>query len=150
LNFREIVKAWLPVVLWMALMFFGSTDLMSAEQTSRFVTPFLRWLQPGISADAIAHVHFLVRKTAHLTEYAMLAGLLFRALRGWIGRFWLRAAAAFAPTLAIAAADEFHQSFVPSRTPSLGDVFIDYAGAVVGIVICRIVHQALLHRRSSG
>ena len=36
LSFREIIKSWLPVFLWMALMFFGSTDLMSAEHTSRF------------------------------------------------------------------------------------------------------------------
>ena len=75
MNFREIIKAWLPVFLWMALMFFGSTDLMSAEHTSRILTPLLRWWNPDISPAAIAQVHFFVRKAAHLTEYAILAVL---------------------------------------------------------------------------
>ena len=55
-------------------MFFGSTDLMSAEHTSRILTPLLRWWNPDISPAAIAQVHFFVRKAAHLTEYAILAG----------------------------------------------------------------------------
>ena len=73
-------------------MFFGSTDLMSAEHTSRILTPLLRWWNPDISPAAIAQVHFFVRKAAHLTEYAILAGLLCRALRGWIDEFWRRVA----------------------------------------------------------
>jgi VanZ family protein len=147
---REILKAWLPVILWMALMFFGSTDLMSAEHTSRFLTPFLRWLNPAISPAAIAQIHLLVRKAAHVTEYAILTGLLFRALRPTITGFWWRATLALIPALLFAPADEFHQSFVPSRTSSLGDVLIDYSGAVVGILICRIAHLALARRTISS
>jgi VanZ family protein len=149
LNLREILKAWLPVVLWMTLMFFGSTDLMSAEHTSRFLTPFLRWLDRDISPAAIAQAHLLLRKAAHVIEYAILSGLLFRALRGLIGGFWWRAAVALLPTLIFAAADEYHQSFVPSRTASLGDVFVDYSGAIAGIVICRVIHLARLSRESA-
>ena len=139
MNFREIVKAWLPVVLWMVLMFFGSTDLMSAEHTSRFLTPFLRWLNPDISPAAIAQVHFLVRKAAHVTEYAILTGLLFRALRGLMGGFWWRAAVALVSAMIFAAADEFHQTFIPSRTGSIYDILVDYCGALTGILICRML-----------
>lgn len=127
-------------------MLFGSTDLMSAEHTSRFLTPFLRWLDPDISAASIAQVHLLVRKGAHVLEYTVLTGLLFRALRGLIGGFWWRAAVAFVPALIFAAVDEYHQSLVPSRTGAVGDVLIDYCGAVAGIVICRVIHLALLRR----
>ena len=139
MNFREIIKAWLPVVLWMVLMFFGSTDLMSAEHTSRFLTPFLRWLNPDISPAAIAQVHFLVRKAAHVTEYAILTGLLFRALRGLMGGFWWRAAVALVSAMIFAAADEFHQTFIPSRTGSIYDILVDYCGALTGILICRML-----------
>jgi VanZ family protein len=149
LNLREILKAWLPVVLWMTLMIFGSTDLMSAEHTSRFLTPFLRWLNPDISPAAIAVAHLLLRKAAHVIEYAILSGLLFRALRDLIGGFWRRAAVALVPALIFAAADEYHQSFIPSRTSSLGDVFVDYGGAIVGIAICRVIRLALLRRESA-
>ncbi len=144
-----MIKAWGPVVLWMSLMFFGSTDALSAEQTSRFLVPLLHWLKPDISPAAIAHIHFLVRKAAHVTEYAILTGLLFRALRGSIDGFWRRAASALVPALIFAPTDEFHQSFVPSRTASPIDVLIDYSGAIVGIVICRVVHLALTSRSGS-
>ncbi len=146
MKFREILTAWLPVALWMALMFFGSTDAFSAEHTSRYLTPFLRWLDPDISSAALAQAHLLLRKAAHVTEYAILSGLLFRALRGLIGGFWRRAAVALAPALIFAPLDEFHQSFVPSRTSSLGDVLIDYSGAIAGILICRILQLALTPR----
>jgi VanZ family protein len=149
LRLREICKAWLPVILWMTLMFFGSTDLLSAEHTSRFLTPLLRWFNPAISPGAIADIHLLVRKAAHVTEYAVLTGLLFRAFRPTITDFWWRAAVALVPALLFAPADEFHQSFVPSRTSSPFDVLIDYAGAVLGIIICRVIHLALARRSIS-
>jgi len=136
LNFREIIKAWLPVFLWMALMFFGSTDLMSAEHTSRILTPLLRWWNPDISLAGIAQAHLLVRKAAHLTEYAILALLLCRALRGGVEEFWQRVALTLAPAMIFAVADEFHQSFVASRTASLGDVLLDCSGALLGLMIC--------------
>ena len=143
-----MLKAWLPVVLWMGLMFFGSTDLLSAEHTSRFLTPFLRWLDPDVSRRTIAQVHLLVRKAAHVTEYAILAGLLFRALRGSIDGFWRRAALVFVPVMLFATADEYHQRFVPSRTGSFYDVLVDGSGALLGIALCRAIHLALLRRKA--
>ena len=125
-------------------MFFGSTDLMSAEHTSRFLTPLLLWWNPDISPVAIAQMHYFVRKAAHLTEYAILAMLLWRALRGWIDEFWRRVVLTLAWAMIFAAADEFHQSFVASRTASLGDVLLDCSGALLGLMIC-----ATTYRRTS-
>jgi len=112
---------------------------MSAEHTSRIIAPFLRWLWPNISPEAIAQVQFFIRKAAHLTEYAILAMLLGRTIiRGikaerkmeiWYVNVWLIA------TL-VAALDEYHQSFVPSRGAAWGDVLIDSGGAIFGLLIC--------------
>ncbi len=143
---REIARTWLPVVLWMTLMFLGSTDLMSAGHTSRFLTPFLRWFDPTISPEAIAQAHFFVRKAAHVIEYAILASLLFRAGGGG---FWRRATFAFFPALLFAAADEWHQSFVQTRTASFGDVCIDGVGAIIGLLICGAV-WLVVERRSAS
>ncbi len=74
-------RAWLPVVLWMTVIFVASTDLMSSAHTSRIIGPVLRWLIPGISDNAIGNVQFIVRKGGHMTEYAILAGLFWRARR---------------------------------------------------------------------
>jgi VanZ family protein len=140
LRSSDLLKSWLPVALWMAFIFIGSTDLMSAEHTSRFLTPFLHWLKPDISLETIGQIHFLVRKTAHLTEYAILAILLMRALREKESRFW-RIAGVFVATVLFALADEYHQAFVASRTSSLGDVAIDSAGALLGTLIYRSRHS---------
>jgi VanZ family protein len=177
-------------LIWLCLIFIGSTDLMSAEQTSRIILPLLRWLKPDISMETIAQVQFVVRKCAHMTEYAILAMLLWRAVyRGTnlkmkmspnpakpgssfstkpvintsvqtegagrsslvdsTGCSWVRsrsilrlrsgqalAVSVWVAATLVAATDEFHQSFVPTRTAASGDVMIDSGGALLGLLIC--------------
>ena len=139
LAFFDLPKSWLPALLWMALIFTASTDLMSAEHTSRFLVPFLRWLKPDITWETIGQIHFLIRKGAHLTEYAILAVLLWRALRhrrnNVRGSLWPQAAIALAMAIIFAATDEYHQAFVASRGSSGVDVLIDACGAAIGILI---------------
>jgi VanZ family protein len=132
---RRVLKDWLPVLLWMIFIFVGSTDLMSAEHTSRFLVPFLRWLAPDISDAAVATTQLFVRKCAHLAEYAILAAFLLRAFRKSQERLARAAAIAFILAAIYAAFDEFHQSFVPSRTSSPYDVAIDTAGVLAGLAI---------------
>jgi VanZ family protein len=141
---RPFLKYWLPVLIWLGAIFVGSTDIMSAEHTSRIIEPFLRWLKPDILPETIEMVQFFVRKAAHLTEYAILAMLMFRALRGGTNTNMSKNATTkmsilyvsgwIAATL-IAAADEYHQSFVPSRGAAWGDVLIDSGGAIFGLLI---------------
>jgi VanZ family protein len=123
----------------MALIYTASGDLLSSEHTSRFVTPFLRWLNPDISGATISQIHVLLRKGAHLTEYAILAVLLWRGFRwGRVGvrqSLWPQAASALALAIAFAATDEWHQSFIASRGPSPVDVLIDSCGAALGLAL---------------
>jgi VanZ family protein len=134
-NRTKFLRDWLPALGWMIVIFAASTDLMSAEHTSRFIRPFLQWLNPHVSAATIASVQFAVRKAAHVTEYAVLGALLLRAFRSQQSsqRRLAVAALAFAVSVAWASLDEFHQSFVASRTGSPADVMIDVCGAGVGI-----------------
>jgi VanZ family protein len=143
---RRFLKNLLPVLVWLGVIFLGSTDLMSAEHTSRFIVPFLRWLKPDMSPETIALVHFIVRKCAHVSEYAILALLLLRAaifmtnlkrslatlyVSVWVGCFL------------VAATDEFHQAFVASRGASATDVMTDSAGAILGLVIGAVFARRL-------
>src|SRR6266699_1347140 len=121
-TMRPFVKYWLPVPLWIVVIFIGSSDLMSAEHTSRLLVPLLLWLKPDITGEAIVQVHFLLRKCAHLTEYAILAILLRRALYRGTN---LREAVGFLyGTLVggraeaeIPGKDEFGLKLVAARTP---------------------------------
>lgn len=135
---RRFLKNWLPVLIWLGVIFLGSTDLMSAEHTSRFIVPFLRWLKPDIPPETLASIHFIFRKCAHVSEYAVLALLLLRAaivmtnLRRSIPILY---ASVLGTCLFVAATDEFHQMFVVSRGALATDVMIDGAGAILGLLI---------------
>lgn len=149
MSTRALVWYWMPVIAWMSLIFIASTDLMSAQQTSRFIGPFLRWIVPNISLETIQAVQFLVRKGAHVTEYAILAALLLRAFSA--GKRRLRAAHVIIVVGiagSYAAIDEFHQSFVASRTGAIADVMIDISGAIVGAGLCWAVINWRLARRA--
>jgi VanZ family protein len=138
-SVRRFLKFWLPVLAWMIFIFIGSTDLLSAEHTSRFIGPFLRWFAPDISDATVASIQLVVRKGAHLTEYAVLAALLCRAFRQNQPRVGQTFVVSFLIAAVSAALDEFHQSYVASRTGSPWDVLIDCAGALVGLAICSII-----------
>ena len=112
---------------------------MSSQHTSRIIGPLLRWFNPNVSDETIRAVQAVVRKGSHITEYSVLALLLWRARRKPVKndpRPWSWREAAWAIFLAgvYAATDEFHQLFVPSRGASVWDVFLDTFGAAVGIL----------------
>ena len=135
---RSLLKYWAPIIGWIVLIFFASGDLMSAEHTSRFLVPFLRWLNPDISAGTLAEIHFCVRKAAHITEYAILALLVSRAIFRDPSQNWARSTlfiGAWIACTVVATCDEFRQSFVESRGASPWDVMIDSAGAIFGLLL---------------
>ncbi len=136
----RVTRAILPALFWMVVVFLASTDLGSGAHTSRIIEPLVRWFYPSISAQGLEWVHTLVRKAGHVTEYAVLALLILRALRmaqevpvtRWS---WPLALMALFASAAYGATDEFHQLFVPSRGPSGYDVLIDSCGALVGLTL---------------
>jgi VanZ family protein len=136
----SFVRDWLPVVGWMAFILVGSTDAFSSGHTSRFIGPFLRWLSPGLPDAAVGSAVFWIRKAAHLTEYAVLAALWWRALRRPVRRdprpwSWPVAGQALLASALWAAADEIHQAFTLTRGASVRDVALDAAGATLGLFL---------------
>jgi VanZ family protein len=103
----RLLTVWLPILIWAAVIF----TLSSIPSLS---TGLGTW-------DTI------LRKGAHLTEYAVLGGLLYRAL----GREPL----ALAVGIAYAATDELHQYFVRGRHASPVDVAIDAVGVAIGMLV---------------
>ena len=135
---KFFLKYWLPLLIWLGVIYVGSTSVMSAEHTSRYIVPFLLWLKPGMSPGAIWTILVVARKCAHVTEYAVLALLLWRAFHN-VQVLRTKTLVVFGAVLLgcalFAASDEFHQTFVRSRTPSVRDVLLDVAGALLGLLI---------------
>jgi VanZ family protein len=116
MRVKKLFFAWLPVLLWMGLIFFLSS------------IPRLR-VTEGLS-------DLILRKLAHMTEYAILFFLFWR---GWgqSGTFSVkkRLLTALVLTILYAASDEYHQTFVPGRAGRIQDVAIDTAGALGGLFL---------------
>lgn len=141
-NFRRIVFTILAVT-WMIVIFSFSARPgdESEEQSIKagmmvchvFVPRFddLSEQQQIHMAQVIDHP---VRKTAHATEYAMLAGLVLGAVTVSIIR-WKNVLVSVCVAVLYASTDEFHQLFVPGRSGQVKDVLIDGCGAVIGALI---------------
>jgi VanZ family protein len=101
------LTVWLPVVVWAAVIFMVSSI-------------------PSLSSG-LGTWDTVLRKGAHITEYAILGLLLYRALE--------REALALAAGIAYAATDELHQHFVSGRHASPVDVAIDAVGVSLGMLV---------------
>lgn len=113
-NLPSRVNRWLPVVLWMGLIFF----LSSQPHLPRYPTP---------------SIDLLLNRVAHLFEYAVLAILLHRAVGDESGRWALLIGGLYALS------DELHQSFVPGRNAELLDLAFDVLGVILGLYIAKMV-----------
>jgi len=134
-SINESLRNWVPVFLWATVIFVFSTDIFSSANTSGAFESILQQLLPQLPVDYIERLHSVFRKLGHFTEYFVLGGLLWRALRyhDAAGTRSRRLALSIAITVIYALSDEWHQSFVPSRTASVIDVLIDTVGGICGI-----------------
>jgi len=140
----------MPVLLWTMIIFSASSDQMSFSHSSRVIAPILHWLFPQMSDQSIHAAVFAVRKLAHVTEYAILALLVWRALRepnATKSAGWLRARAGYALLFVAlyATSDEIHQAFVPTRQASVWDVLLDTLGGAFGLLFLWIIGRWRKH-----
>jgi VanZ family protein len=138
-TLKIFFRYWLAPAVWAGVVLAASNDAFSAQHTRVILEAVARTFFSNISPAALERIHVAIRKSAHLTEYAILAGLFFRAFRA--GRWpawqlsWARRA--FSLSLVVAAFDEFHQGFVPSRGSSPWDVLLDSVGAAFILLLIR-------------
>lgn len=123
-KIETIIKLWLPVFLWCALIYYLSSI-------------------PSLKSDLPNQLDLIFRKIAHIAEFGILTVLLFRAYLKSNG-FTIKKSISFAIIFALTYAftDEYHQSFVFGRQGSLNDVFIDSLGVFfVAFLIYRKVKK---------
>jgi VanZ family protein len=128
------VRAWIPTLLWLCILALFSSDTFSAEHTGSVLTKVLHALFGSRFDEQFQQIHFLIRKSAHFCSYGFLGALAFFSWRATLParQRWTFRWSTLALLLAVTAAglDEFHQSFIPSRTSSLRDVLLDLVGAI--------------------
>lgn len=153
-NQVKKIILWCLIPLWMGIIFFFSAQ--NSNDSSHLSSSFLQHIilvflpeKTASNTDLLKQLSFLIRKCAHMTEYAILAILLLMQIRlyGWLTAqtsrpklsvrtftFLLQALLTIGIVVLYAASDEFHQLFVSGRSGQATDVFIDTCGGLFGIL----------------
>ena len=149
-SWRVRLWSYAPLFVWIGVIFFLSSNLGSAAHTSLIIEPLLKFFFPDMSEASREFVHACVRKTAHFTEYGILALLGIRALFQ-TGGVWFRLRWVLPIMIVgvVASLDEFNQSFEPSRTSSVWDVMLDISGGATLTLICYVIWRLKYRDRSS-
>jgi len=133
------LKRWWPALVWAVVISTFSTGAFTAENTGRIIIPILHWLFPSFSHHTLLIMHHVIRKCGHFTEYFILSLLLLRGIRGPNrGTKLAWALLAIALVACYASVDEFHQRFVPGRTPAVSDVLLDTTGGATAQLIAAL------------
>jgi len=132
---HQLLKVWIAAILWLIVIAMESTAMASASNTSRFLYPLLHFLF-GMEWDRFEPFHFFLRKVGHVFGYGLLSILFFRAWRETLPALgdpnwtWRWANISALGTALVASLDEWHQSFIPSRTGTVHDVVLDTCAAM--------------------
>ena len=145
-------REWTAAILWLILIAIESTPWLSAQNTGHVLYQLLASFLGPVNASGVSMVNAVLRKVGHVTGYGILSWLLFRAWRATLGSYRAVAWAlpwsviAFFMTAAVASLDEWHQTFLPSRTGRLHDVILDSASALA----VQILLFLILRKRSAA
>jgi VanZ family protein len=136
----SLLRRWWLALAWAIVISIFSTSAFTSDNTSRIIIPILHWLMPHAPTATLFEIHHVIRKCGHFVEYFILSLLVLRAIRA--GRRDLQimwALAAIAIVACYASLDEFHQTFVPGRTPAVADVLLDTIGGICAQIAVALV-----------
>jgi VanZ family protein len=137
---KQLLKEWTAAVLWLALIAVESTNLLSASNTSRILYPIFHFFT-GVDPVRFVLWDYYIRKIGHFVGYFGLSVLLFRAWRATLpfaspsrwSMQWARIS--FFMTALVASLDEWHQTYLTSRSGSLHDVLLDSSAALMAQIL---------------
>jgi len=125
----------MALIFWLIVIAFESTSYLSAQHTSRILYPLFHFLF-GVDYLRFQPWNFFLRKAGHVFGYGLLSILLFRAWRETLpaagGARWTFhwATIAVLGTALVASLDEWHQSYIPTRTGTVHDVILDTSAGI--------------------
>lgn len=138
----SLLRAWWPALVWVGVIAVESTDYLSSDRTGSALYAVLSRLFGPINLYDFLIWHHYLRKAGHVVGYGILCLLLLRGLRMTLNanrRFTLISAGlAWLGTAFVASLDEWHQTFIPSRTGTIRDVALDSVAGLVFLLAAGI------------
>ena len=149
LSHSSFLRAWWPALVWVGLITLESTDQLSSDNTGSLLYKLISRFFPDVNLYNVLVLNFLLRKTGHVVGYGILSLLLLRGWRRTLARaratfgrstvglvtFGRTATLAWLGTALVASLDEWHQSFIPSRTGTWRDVLLDSTAGLVFLLV---------------
>ena len=128
-------------VVWMAVIyvFSSQTGEESGSLSNNIARLLCNVLKLEAEGSSFERLTFLIRKSAHFTEYGILGFLYMSVLILWSRAVKYRLPIVTLMCMIYAVTDEFHQSFISGRSPAVFDVVIDTAGGFTGGVVCLLI-----------
>ncbi|WP_279160357.1 VanZ family protein [Thomasclavelia cocleata] len=125
------LKYFIPAIIWMIFIFIMShtNGNESSNQSNFIVKIVLEFI--NINHETLS---FMIRKTAHMSEYAILLLFIYYGLYKTI-TYKYQLLISLLITFIYACSDEFHQLFIPGRSGQFMDVLIDTSGALIMLLI---------------
>lgn len=154
LSRPNLLRAWWPAAVWIGLITFESTDFFSSEHTGSVLYKLLTSLFGHIDLHTFLVFHHYLRKTGHIVGYGILGLLLLRGWRATFGQaqalLWRTAVLSWLGTAFVASMDEWHQSYIPSRTGTWRDAALDSVAAMVFLLFAYIWLRRSAEARSAS
>jgi VanZ family protein len=152
-----VILVALIIIIYIQIFWFSNMPIEMSQDYSMSVTEqivnllentFSINLSFNDSREQISQLNSFVRKAAHFFQYAVLGLLTYSIALLWGKKGLHGTLLPFLIVVLMAAADEFHQRFVPGRSGSISDVFLDSAGCIFGMILIRMLSNFYVSRRA--
>lgn len=143
------------VLLWMSTIFYFSNQpaTISTTQSDKVINTINIMVKENRVMKSILNklydskgASFIIRKSAHMISYGLLASLLFIAIYSHRKYISVSFKYAFTISLLYAVSDEIHQYFVPGRACMLQDVLIDCIGMLIGLTLISVLYKFIMNK----
>lgn len=140
---------WILVISWLIFIFVMSTDLGSSKNTSNILESILstlnlfnfNYIPAANRLELLNNVNFVIRKSAHVGEYLILALLLVFLVAEYYKKNKKLVFIVLSLCFIYASFDEIHQLFTVNRTGNTKDIVYDFSGAAFGTILCFVAYE---------
>lgn len=152
INIIRAILIILLIAIFTTIFDFSSQDGEKSGSLSREITEVvtkdiksIQKLEKNAKEEALKKIEHIIRKIAHFSIYMLVGILMMSLMYTYKLEQFKKIGVSFVVGLLYAISDEIHQSFIPDRSPLVGDVCIDSCGVIVGIgivvIVCKIIEE---------
>lgn len=143
MNKKKLIK-WIILFFWLLVIFMFSHEQNSGSATKEIISTTISVKEEPKTEPLLDGINFIVRKSAHITEFIILTLILFSLTSEYTKNEKKIIIISIITCILCASGDELHQYFVPGRTALVTDVLIDSIGAIIALIIYKLIPKRSL------